>query len=85
MHFMTGGRGGPNYDYERTKYKILGGKTTQWIIMYLNNKPFEAVVTFPKNDFDRYFVGLYIYLPPLHQEEFIKTLEAIIASIQIKE
>ncbi len=85
VHFMTGGRGGPNYDYKEIKYKILGGKTTQWTIMYLDNKPFEAVVTFPKNDFDKYFIGLYIYLPPLHQEEFIKTLEAVIASIQVRE
>ena len=85
VHFMTGGRGGPNYDYKKIKYNILGGKTTQWTIMYLDNKPFEAVVTFPKNDFDKYFIGLYIYLPPLHQEEFIKTLEAVIASIQTRE
>lgn len=81
VDFMMGGRGGPNYDYEKREYKTLGGKTTLWTVMYRNKEPFEAVISFPDDDFDKYFVGLYVYLPQTNQEKFIKTLEEIIASI----
>ncbi|MEX2028383.1 MAG: hypothetical protein WD988_02685 [Candidatus Curtissbacteria bacterium] len=82
INFMTGGRGGPRYEYEKVEYKTLGGMSTRWDKMYLNGKLFEAVVSFPEKNFENYFVGIYIYFPMSNQVQIERTIEEIITSLR---
>jgi hypothetical protein len=82
IYFMNGGRGLPKFDYKETREKILGEKYTQWNILYKNNVAFEAYINFPDNDFDNDLTSLYIYLPEDNQEQFIQTVEEIIATLE---
>lgn len=82
IDFMTGGRGGPYYEYETNEQKVINGKTINWNVMYKDGKAFEAVVSFPNNDFGHKLIGLYIYLPEENQTEFIQQVEDIIASLK---
>lgn len=82
IHFMTGGRDYPNYR-EEVSYKLLGDKNITWTTLYNNeNKAVEAFANFPDNNFDNNLTSIYIYLPENNQEEFIKQVEDIIATIK---
>lgn len=83
FYFMTGGRGSPYYDYEENSTKIINGRTTNWSLMYRNNIAFEAVASFPNNDFNNKMIGLYISLPQENQDEFIQIIEDIIATLEL--
>lgn len=82
INFMTGGRGGPNFDYETTENKNFGTTSVIWNKMYRDSQLFEAVVSFPDNEFEEYFVGLYIYFPPTNQEKFEQIIDDIVASLK---
>lgn len=82
INFMHQGRGGPYYEYETNEEKIINGRRINWKIMYKDNKAFEAVVSFPDEDFGHKLIGLYIYLPKDNQAEFIQKVEELIATLE---
>ncbi len=82
IHFMHQGRGAPYYEYETTEEKFINNRQVIWKTMYKNDTAFEAVASFPNNDFGHDLIGLYIYLPQENQEEFMKQVEEIIATLE---
>lgn len=85
FYFMTGGRGGPSFDYEKQTFKTFGNRTISWNKMYQNDIPFEAVVSFSDIDiFEEYFIALYVYLPQTNQEKYENLIDQLVASIQLK-
>ena len=82
IYFSRNGRDYPAYR-EVIEYKNLGGKNIKWVTLYnKSNNAVEAFTQFTNNDFGNNLIGLYIYLPEDNQEEFIKQVEDIIASLK---
>lgn len=81
IHFSVNGRDYPNYR-EEIVYKTLGQRNIKWITLFDEDKAVEAFTQFPNNDFGDKLIGLYIYLPEQNQEQFIKQVEEIIASLE---
>lgn len=82
IYFSRNGRDYPAYR-EVIEYKNLGGKNIKWVTLYnKSNKAVEAFTQFTNNDLGNNLIGLYIYLPEENQEEFIKQVEDVIASLK---
>ncbi len=81
IYFSSSGRDYPAYR-EVIEYKNLGEKNIKWVTLYNQDKAVEAFTQFTDNEFGNNLIGLYIYLPEENQEEFIKQVEDIIASLE---
>lgn len=79
--FMTGGRGGPNYESSKTQIAQYGGRTVTKEILYREGEPFEIFVSFNDNKQDS-FVGIDIQLPRTSQQAELETIEKILSSLK---
>lgn len=79
--FMTGGRGGPNYEFSKTQISQYGGRNMTKEILYREGEPFEIFVSFNTNKQDS-FIGIDIELPSVNQQAELETIEKILSSLK---